>query len=51
MDSSEFIDTESVGDSKIGFAFTDLLCYRLLARLKRIGAQRRYTPELESRGR
>jgi len=36
---------DSHGQSEIGFAFTELLGYRLLPRLKRIGAQRLYTPE------
>ncbi len=35
---------DSHGQSEIGFAFTELLGYRLLPRLKRIGAQRLYLP-------
>ena len=35
---------DSHGQSEIGFAFTELLGYRLLPRLKRIGAQRLYPP-------
>jgi TnpA family transposase len=42
---------DSHGQSEIGFAFTELLGYRLLPRLKRIGAQRLYTPEPGSAGR
>jgi len=37
-----YVDTH--GQSEIGFAFTELLGYRLLPRLKRIGAQRMYLP-------
>lgn len=36
---------DSHGQSEIGFAFCELLGYRLLPRLKRIGAQRLYRPE------
>lgn len=36
---------DSHGQSEIGFAFTELLGFRLLPRLKRIGAQRLYLPE------
>lgn len=35
---------DSHGQSEIGFAFTELLGYKLLPRLKRIGAQRLYLP-------
>lgn len=42
---------DSHGQSEIGFAFTELLGYRLLPRLKRIGAQRLYTPEPGTAGR
>ncbi len=37
-----YVDTH--GQSEIGFAFTELLGYKLLPRLKRIGAQRLYLP-------
>jgi len=37
-----YVDTH--GQSEIGFAFTEILGYRLLPRLKRIGAQRLYLP-------
>jgi TnpA family transposase len=36
---------DSHGQSEIGFAFTELLGFRLLPRLKRIGAQRLYLPK------
>ena len=39
---ANYVDTH--GQSEIGFAFTELLGYRLLPRLKRIGAQRLYRP-------
>jgi len=44
-----YVDTH--GQSEIGFAFTELLGYRLLPRLKRIGAQRLYLPEAGMTGR
>jgi TnpA family transposase len=36
--------TDTHGQSEIGFAFTELLGFRLLPRIKRIGAQRLYQP-------
>ena len=39
---------DSHGQSEIGFAFAELLGFRLLPRLKRIGAQRLYLPEAGS---
>jgi len=39
---ANYVDTH--GQSEIGFAFTELLGYKLLPRLKRIGAQRLYLP-------
>ncbi len=36
---------DSHGQSEVGFAFCHLLGFRLLPRLKRIGAQRLYRPE------
>lgn len=41
-----YVDTH--GQSEIGFAFTELLGYKLLPRLKRIGAQRLYLPASKS---
>ena len=43
--------TDTHGQSEIGFAFTELLGFRLLPRLKRIGAQRLYQPAAGSTGR
>ena len=40
---ANMVDTH--GQSEIGFAFSELLGFRLLPRLKRIGAQRLYLPE------
>jgi TnpA family transposase len=37
--------TDSHGQSEVGFAYAELLGFRLLPRLKRIGAQRLYLPE------
>ena len=44
-----YVDTH--GQSEVGFAFCELLGFRLLPRLKRIGAQRLYLPEPRSRHR
>lgn len=44
-----YVDTH--GQSEVGFAFTELLGFKLLPRLKRIGAQRLYLPEPRSRDR
>ena len=44
-----YVDTH--GQSEVGFAFCELLGFRLLPRLKRIGAQRLYLPEPRSRDR
>ena len=43
--------TDTHGQSEIGFAFTELLGFRLLPRIKRIGAQRLYQPAPGSTGR
>ena len=44
-----YVDTH--GQSEVGFAFCELLGFRLLPRLKRIGAQRLYLPEPRNRDR
>lgn len=40
---ANYVDTH--GASVVGFAFTELLGFRLLPRLKNIGAIRRYRPD------
>jgi len=46
---ANYVDTH--GQSEVGFAFTELLGFRLLPRLKRIGAQRLYLPTPRTRQR